>query len=86
MADWNAETAAENRFQPERIADFVSELLPKLEAMPIVERYAWFHGGVSGGPLASARLFNEDDSRTVVGEAYGRAHEKPGRKTDRGGT
>ena len=70
VADWKAQTAAKNRFSAERIADFVRELLPRLEAMDIVERYAWFHGGVSGGPLATSKLFNADGSLTVVGEAY----------------
>ncbi len=58
------------RRQPERIADFVSELLPRFEAMDIVERYCWFHGGVSGNALATSKLFNADGSLTVVGEAY----------------
>jgi hypothetical protein len=70
VADWNAKTAARNRFPAERIAAFVRELLPQLEAMDIVERYAWFHGGVSGGPLATSKLFNPDGSLTVVGKAY----------------
>lgn len=70
VADWEAKTAADNRFKPERIADFLSELLPKLEAMDIIERYAWFHGGVSGGPIATSKLFNPDGSLTVVGKAY----------------
>ena len=70
VADWKAKDAAENRFKPERVAEFVTALLPKLEAMDSVERYAWFHGGVSGGPLASSQLFNPDGTPTVVGEAY----------------
>jgi len=70
VADWKAKSSAENRHKPERIAGFLRELLPKLEAMDVVERYAWFHGGVSGGPLASSKLFNPDGSLTVVGEAY----------------
>lgn len=70
VADWKAKTAAENRHKPEKVAEFVTELLPKLEAMDIVERYAWFHGGVSGGPLASSQLFNSDGSLTIVGKAY----------------
>ncbi len=70
VADWKAKTAAENRFKPERIADFVTELLPQLEAMDIVERYSWFHGGISGNALANSKLFNPDGSLTVVGEAY----------------
>lgn len=70
VADWDAKTPAENRHKPERIAEFVSELLPKLEAMEIVERYAWFHGGVSGSALVTSKLFNPDGSLTVVGKAY----------------
>lgn len=70
VADWDAKTAKDNRFDTNRVAGFVRELLPRLEAMDIVERYAWFHGGVSGGPLASSKLFNPDGSLTVVGEAY----------------
>jgi hypothetical protein len=70
VADWEAKTAAQNRHKPERVAEFVTELLPKLEAMDIVERYAWFHGGISGGPIASSKLFNADGSLTIVGKAY----------------
>lgn len=70
VADWDAKSPEENRHKPERIADFVAKLLPQLEAMDIVERYAWFHGGVSGAALASSQLFNPDGSITVVGEAY----------------
>lgn len=70
VADWEAKSPAENRHKPERIADFVSELLPRLEAMDIVERYSWFHGGVSGSALATSKLFNPDGSLTIVGKAY----------------
>lgn len=70
VADWEAKTPAENRHKPEKVADFVTKLLPQLEAMDIVERYAWFHGGVSGNALATSKLFNPDGSLTVVGKAY----------------
>lgn len=70
VADWKAKSAAENRFKTDRVASFVRELLPKLEAMEFVERYAWFHGGVSAGPLASSQLFLPDGSMTMVGKAY----------------
>jgi hypothetical protein len=70
VADWEAKSPEENRHKPERVADFVTKLLPQLEAMDIVERYAWFHGGVSGAALASSQLFNPDGSLTIVGEAY----------------
>lgn len=70
VADWEAKSPGENRYKPERIADFVAKLLPRLEAMDCVERYCWFHGGVSGNALATSQLFNPDGSLTVVGKAY----------------
>ena len=70
VADWEAKSSAENRHKPGKIAEFVTKLLPQLEAMDIVERYAWFHGGVSGSALATSKLFNADGSLTVVGKAY----------------
>ncbi len=70
VADWEAKSATQNRHKPEKIADFVSQVIPRLEAMDIVERYAWFHGGVSGTALATSKLFNPDGSPTLVGEAY----------------
>jgi hypothetical protein len=70
VADWKAKSAAENRFSAERVAEFVNAIVPKLDAMDAVERYTWFHGGVSGGPLASSQLFHPDGSLTIVGEAY----------------
>ena len=70
VADWEAKTPAENRHNPEKVAEFVTKLLPQLEAMDFVERYSWFHGGVSGNALVSSQLFNPDGSLTVVGKAY----------------
>jgi Glycosyl hydrolase catalytic core len=70
VADWEAKSPAENRHKPEKIAEFVAKLLPQLEKMDIVERYCWFHGGVSGNALGTSKLFNPDGSLTVVGKAY----------------
>ncbi len=70
VADWEAKSPEENRHNPEKIAGFLEELLPQLEKMDIVERYAWFHGGISGGPLATSQLFHPDGSLTVVGKTY----------------
>ncbi len=70
VGDWEAKSPEENRHKPEKIADFVAKLRPKLETMDIVERYCWFHGGVSGNALGTSSLFNADGPLTVVGEAY----------------
>jgi len=39
VADWEAKSPAENRHQPGKVADFVAKVLPKIEALDIVERY-----------------------------------------------
>lgn len=70
VGDWEAKSPEKNRHKPERIAEFVNELLPKLEAMDIVERYSWFHSGINGNALGTSSLFNPDGSLTVVGDAY----------------
>lgn len=70
VADWDAKTPAGNRYKPEKVANFVANLLPRLEAMDVVERYSWFHGGISGSSLASSKLFNPDGSLTAIGDAY----------------
>lgn len=70
VGDWNATTRAENKFKPERVAEFVRSVLPQLDACPFVERYAWFPSKPDSIPLGSSALFNDDGTLTVVGEAY----------------
>jgi len=70
VGDWQAKSPEENRHKPEKIAELVAKLLPQLEAMDIVERYSWFHGGVTGNAVGTSSLFNPDGSLTVVVEAY----------------
>ncbi len=70
VGDWKAKSPEANCHAPGKIAEFVAELLPRLEAMDIVERYCWFHGGVKSNALGTSALFNPDGSLTVVGEAY----------------
>lgn len=70
MGDWQAKAPEENRHKPGKIAELVAKPLPQLEAMDIVERYSWFHGGVTGNAVGTSSLFNPDGSLTVVVEAY----------------
>lgn len=70
VGDWSAKTRAENKFRPEQVAQFVQEIVPRLDACPFVERYAWFPAKPDSAPLGSCALFNDDGSLTSVGEAY----------------
>lgn len=70
VGDWQAKTRAENRYQPEQIVTFMEKLLPRLDALDLVERYAWFPSKPDSSSLGPCALFAEDGSLTRVGEAY----------------
>ncbi len=65
--DWDKKPGGTASFTPEDVARFVRAVLPRLDALPWVKRYAWFEGD---GPYAESRLFNSDGTLTVVGRAY----------------
>ena len=54
VGDWKAKTRAENATPPKTIAAFMRELLPALDALPFVHRYAWFSASPSSGPLGTS--------------------------------
>ena len=70
VGDWKAKTRAENRYQPEQIVTFLEKLLPRLDALDVVERYAWFPAAPDSHALGPCALFTEEGSLTHVGEAY----------------
>ncbi len=70
VGDWNAKTREENKYRPERVVEFVRQVLPQLDACEFVERYAWFPSKPDSAPLGSSALFNDDGTLTAVGEAY----------------
>lgn len=69
-ADWKAATRADNRHSPEQVLAFMKQLLPMLEELDFVERYAWFSAGVDHKALGPAALFNADGSLTELGRFY----------------
>lgn len=70
VGDWEATSPETNRHRPERILKFMEELLPMLEAMDIVERYAWFPAGQDNKALGTSALFDKDGKLTPLGECY----------------
>ncbi len=70
VGDWRAASRAENRHQPREIARFMSELLPRLDALKFIERYAWYPAKPVHRALGPCALFNDDGSLTEVGEVY----------------
>lgn len=70
VADWNAKSAAENRYSPEVVERFMRDILPKLDALDYVERYAWFTSKPDNRALAPSVLFTADGALTPLGRFY----------------
>ncbi len=69
-ADWSAKTPQQNRHSPEEVLAFMKEVLPMLDDLDFVERYAWFSGRLDRAPLWSAALFDADGNLTELGRYY----------------
>lgn len=70
IADWSAASLRENKHTPEDVLEFMEDVLPELEKLDFVERYAWFpakHGDPKLGPSA---LFDARGELTELGEFY----------------
>lgn len=70
VGDWNAKTVADNKHSPARVAKFMREVLPRLEELDFVHRYAWFSANNDSASLGTSALFNEDGSLTELGKIY----------------
>ncbi|TKG95490.1 hypothetical protein EYV94_08595 [Puteibacter caeruleilacunae] len=69
VADWGA-SIDENRYSREQVLVLMKDLLPKLEELPYVYRYAWFSGGYNADNVGTSALFDEDANLTPLGEFY----------------
>jgi hypothetical protein len=67
-ADWNATSAENNRHTVAEVETFMSQILPALDNIDWIHRYAWFSG--TNPPLVTSALFNDDAEITSVGQIY----------------
>jgi len=70
VADWNARSLAENRLKPDDALKFMKDVLPKLDRLDFVERYAWFPADFDSAPLGHSALWDADGKLTRLGECY----------------
>lgn len=70
VGDWEAKSAAENRHSTTRIAAYMRELLPALEELDCLERYAWFSAATTSAPLGTSALLDSNGRLTALGEIY----------------
>jgi hypothetical protein len=68
VADWDAKTADENKHSEDDVLDFMKIVLPKLEELSYIEKYAWFDG--RRAPYITSSLYDENLKLTKVGEFY----------------
>ncbi|MEM9352103.1 MAG: glycoside hydrolase family protein [Planctomycetota bacterium] len=73
VGDWRAKKAEENRHSPETIVRFMRELLPALEELDFVKRYAWFSAKQTNRALGTSALFDMQGGLTQLGEIYAAA-------------
>jgi len=69
-ADWQAGTVEENRHSPAEVLQFAETLLPQLEELSYLERYAWFPFSQTAPQGTSSALFDPDGNLTTLGEFY----------------
>lgn len=70
VGDWNAKTTAANRYKPDAVLKFMEDILPKLERLDFIERYAWFPARPDSAPLGTSALFDGTGKLTRLGECY----------------
>lgn len=70
VGDWTAETVAAHRFKPDAVLRFMEQVLPRLDRLDCVERYAWFSAKSDSKSLGTSALFDAEGKLTRLGECY----------------
>ena len=70
VGDWQAKSVEQNRHRPEAVMRFMETILPRLDKLDFVERYAWFPARPASIPLATSALFDADGALTPLGRIY----------------
>jgi hypothetical protein len=70
VGDWEAKSAAANRYKPDAVLRFMEQALPRLDKLDFLERYAWFPAKPDNRALGTSALFNEEGTLTRLGECY----------------
>lgn len=70
IADWGAQTIADNKYTPAQVLAFMKEVLPWLEQNENVLGYAWFHSGIDSPVGWPGALYDADGQLTACGKYY----------------
>jgi len=69
-ADWDAATPGENKHSQEAVFNFMQKVLPKLEKLKYIQRYAWFPAELESAALTSSALWDSQGNLTDIGSFY----------------
>jgi len=69
-ADWSASSPENSKHTKAEILTFMKEVLPKLNELSYVHRYAWYSAKITSGPLGNAALYDDSGSLTTLGKYY----------------
>jgi hypothetical protein len=70
VADWNAKTPEQNRYTADQVLTFMRDVLPELDKLDYIYRYAWFNSSPDHAPLAPSALFDRNGELTTLGKYY----------------
>ncbi len=70
VGDWEAKSVEQNRHQPDAVLRFMEKVIPMLNKLDFVERYAWFPAKPTSIPLGTSALFDAEGALTRLGECY----------------
>lgn len=70
VADWKAKSPEENRHSPEKVLQFMQEILPWMDEQDWIVGYAWFSFDMKSSAGTSSALFDEKGNLTKLGEFY----------------
>lgn len=70
VGDWAAKDVTQNRHSREAVLRFMEQVLPRLDRLDFVERYAWFPAKPDNRALGTSALFDENGALTRLGECY----------------
>ncbi|MFM7181707.1 MAG: glycoside hydrolase family protein [Verrucomicrobiales bacterium] len=70
IADWSAKSLRENKYTDRDVLKFMEDVLPELEKLEFVERYAWFDAKADDPKLGRSALFDKAGELTELGRFY----------------
>lgn len=73
-ADWNDSSVQTSNITKEKAANFMKEILPELDKLDFVHRYAWFSSKITNVALGNSSLFYDNGNLTPLGKYYSDYH------------